>query len=46
MAQRDVQQNIELARDSKSIAVASKRDSSAWVYHSINFITPEPICKY
>jgi len=29
IAQRDVQQNIELARDSKSIAVASKRDSSA-----------------
>jgi hypothetical protein len=29
MAQKDVQQNMELAKDSKSIAVASKRDSSA-----------------
>jgi len=29
IAQRDIQQNIEIAKDSKSIAVASKRDSSA-----------------
>lgn len=30
MAQRDMQQNLEVARDSKSIAAASKRDSSAY----------------
>ncbi|KAH6720635.1 hypothetical protein BKA61DRAFT_652037 [Leptodontidium sp. MPI-SDFR-AT-0119] len=37
IAQRDIQQNIEIAKDSKSIAVASKRDSSAM--KSISLLT-------
>ncbi|KAK0113467.1 hypothetical protein ONS96_014331 [Cadophora gregata f. sp. sojae] len=37
IAPRDIQQNIEIAKDSKSIAVASKRDSSAM--KSISLLT-------